>query len=121
MAKEWRSVELCKGAESQFFAKFLNENNIYYEPSGAWNMTHFACKMDDDEAQKAAEVLEIIGAVDKARDKAGFREMYALDNGNMTTEKIKGKTYLVFRYPESYSFQDANGAMYDIAENRWVG
>lgn len=36
------------------------KENIVYESCGAWNLVHFSCLMDDDEAQAAAEVLDTL-------------------------------------------------------------
>ena len=56
-----------------------------------------------------------------AYDLAGFRERYAMENGERTTVTINGKKYWKFKYSPSVEYQDANGAMYDIKGRRWVG
>lgn len=58
MGRIWRSVELNKGTEENTFREFLKKENIVYESCGAYNLVHFSCLMDDDEAQAAAEVLD---------------------------------------------------------------
>lgn len=58
MDRIWMSVELHKGAEENMFRKFLDSSGITYESSGAWNLVHFSCLMNGDEAQLAAEVLD---------------------------------------------------------------
>lgn len=60
MDRKWRSVELNRGTEENTFREFLMKENIVYESCGAWNLVHFSCLMDDDEAQAAAEVLDTL-------------------------------------------------------------
>lgn len=51
---------------------------------------------------------------------AGYRERYAMQYGSKEIKKENGKKYLVYSYSENDPYQDANGAMYDATEGRWV-
>ena len=51
----------------------------------------------------------------------GYREKYAMDNGNRSVRFMNGKKYWVFTYNKFRDYQDANGAMYCVTERRWVG
>ena len=46
MIASWYHVELEHGDALKFRA-FLQEFNIKYEASGAWNLVHFSCLMDE--------------------------------------------------------------------------
>lgn len=57
----------------------------------------------------------------KAWKQAGFREKYAMENGQMNVFKDdRGHIMWRFKYDKSHEFQDANGALYDETEERWV-
>lgn len=51
---------------------------------------------------------------------AGYRERYAMQYGSKEIKKENGKKYLVYSYSENDPYQDANGAMYDVTEGRWI-
>lgn len=57
MGRRWLNVELENGVEANTFRQFLIDQGIEYESMGAYNLIHFSCYMNDDEAQLAAEVL----------------------------------------------------------------
>ena len=50
----------------------------------------------------------------------GYRERYAMENGNKTTLYINGHKLLKFTYSRFNSYQDANGATYDATGKRWI-
>ena len=54
-------------------------------------------------------------------DNASFRERYALMNGEMETQIIKGHKCYKFRYSSKDEYQDANGATYDTVTKKWIG
>ncbi len=58
--RRWLHVELNNGREENTFRKFLHEREITYESCGAFNLVHFSCLMDENEAQLANEVLDCI-------------------------------------------------------------
>ena len=58
--RRWLHVELNNGEEESAFRKFLHEQEIAYDSCGAFNLVHFSCLMNDDEAQLANEVLDRI-------------------------------------------------------------
>ena len=52
---------------------------------------------------------------------ADYRERYAMEHGKKTTKKDhRGHVLWVYRYSVYDSYQDANGAIYDATEGRWV-
>ena len=56
-------------------------------------------------------------------EQGGFRERYAMENGNKATIYCgvdKHKCYK-FTYSPHIEYQDANGALYDTVEKRWRG
>ena len=57
----------------------------------------------------------------RAYELGGYRERFAMDNGNKSVRYENGKTYWVFTYSKYKEYQDANGAMYCLNERRWVG
>ena len=50
----------------------------------------------------------------------GYRERYAMENGNKTTLYINGHKLFKFTYSRFNPFQDANGATYDVTGKRWI-
>lgn len=52
---------------------------------------------------------------------AGSRERYALMNGEMETQTIRGHKCYKFRYSNKDEYQDANGAIYDTVTKKWIG
>lgn len=58
----------------------------------------------------------------KARETAGYRERYAMDNYTVIQKrKENGHKLLTFMYSPDDPYQDGNGATYDIKRNVWVG
>ena len=55
----------------------------------------------------------------EAYNAAGFREKYAIENGNKSTVYVNGHKCYKFTYPKVVDYQDANGALYDVIEKRW--
>lgn len=49
----------------------------------------------------------------------GFRERYAIDNGNKGIRWIDGHKCFRFTYSKNDEYQDANGATWDTVEKRW--
>ena len=52
---------------------------------------------------------------------AGYRERYAMDNGNKSVRYEDGRTLWRFTYSKYKEYQDANGATYYVEGRRWVG
>lgn len=52
--------------------------------------------------------------------KAGYRERYAMDNGNKATVYIRGHKCYKFTYSIGKEYQDANGATYDTVTEQWI-
>lgn len=50
---------------------------------------------------------------------AGFRERYALENGNKSVVYVNSHKCYKFTYSKAVDYQDANGALYDTVEKRW--
>lgn len=55
----------------------------------------------------------------EAYNVAGFREKYAMENGNKSIVYINGHKCYKFTYSKDVDYQDANGALYDTVEKRW--
>lgn len=56
----------------------------------------------------------------KAYNAAGFRERYAMENGNRTTIYINGHKCIKFTYSANKKYQDANGAIFDTVTGQWI-
>jgi hypothetical protein len=50
----------------------------------------------------------------------GFRERFAMENGNKTTLYINGHKIFKFTYSLYTAYQDANGATYDATAKQWI-
>lgn len=57
----------------------------------------------------------------EAYKNGGYRERYAMDNGNKTIVNFGGHKCLKFTLNKNDSYQDANGSLYDTVEKRWRG
>ena len=57
---------------------------------------------------------------DTAREKAGCRERYAMENGNASKAIINGNVCYRFTYSKKDNYQDANGATYDTVRKTWI-
>ena len=51
---------------------------------------------------------------------AGFRERYAMENGNRATVFINGHKCYKYTYSSTKEYQDANGATYDTVRESWI-
>ncbi len=56
----------------------------------------------------------------EARRAAGWREQYAMKNGHKTVTYVNGEKCFKFTYSVHNPYQDANGAMYNTVQKRWV-
>lgn len=56
----------------------------------------------------------------EAYEKAGYRERYAMENGNRTTIYLNGNKCIKFTYSTRKDYQDANGAIYDTVRKAWI-
>lgn len=56
----------------------------------------------------------------KAWTAAGFRERYAMENGNRATVYINGEKCYKFTYNRDIKYQDANGATFNVARGIWI-
>ncbi len=56
----------------------------------------------------------------KAYNAAGFRERYAMENGNKTTVYIHGEKCFKFTYSKNKDYQDANGATFNTVRGVWI-
>lgn len=55
-----------------------------------------------------------------AREAAGYREKYAMDHGQRIVFFQNGKEFWKFSYSDTDEYQDANGATWDVKENKWI-
>lgn len=51
---------------------------------------------------------------------AGFRERFAMDNGNRATLYINGAKCYKWTYNNGIKYQDANGAIYNTVRGVWI-
>lgn len=56
----------------------------------------------------------------KAYTVGGFRERYAMENGNKTVVYIGGHKCYKYTYAKSREYQDANGATFDTVRGCWI-
>lgn len=56
----------------------------------------------------------------KAYENGGYRERYAMENGNKTTIYVRGHKCFKFRYSINLEYQDGNGATYDTITESWI-
>lgn len=61
------------------------------------------------------------GEMKEAWEAAGWRERFAVDNGNKTIVYANGHKCLRFTYSRYKEYQDANGAIYDTVKKQWIG
>ena len=56
----------------------------------------------------------------KAYTVGGFRERYAMENGNKTVIYINGHKCYKYTYSAHREYQDANGATFDTVRGCWI-
>lgn len=56
----------------------------------------------------------------KAYTVGGFRERYAMENGNKTVVYINGHKCHKYTYSVNKEYQDANGATFDTVRGCWI-
>ena len=56
-----------------------------------------------------------------AYEKAGYRERFAMENGNKREVYVNGHRCLKFTYSSRKEYQDANGALWDTVIKEWIG
>lgn len=56
----------------------------------------------------------------KAYETAGYRERYAMENGNKAVIYVNGQKCFKFTYSADLEYQDANGAIYNTVTKRWI-
>lgn len=56
----------------------------------------------------------------EAYNEGGYREHYAMENGNRTIAYINGHKCFKFTYSEYLEYQDGNGVTYDTIRKCWV-
>ncbi len=61
------------------------------------------------------------GEMKEAWEASGWRERFAVDNGNKTIVYVNGHKCLQFTYSRYKEYQDANGAIYDTVKKQWIG
>lgn len=55
-----------------------------------------------------------------AYDVGGYRERYAMENGNKAVVYVNGHKCFKFTYSSRNEYQDANGATYDTVAKSWI-
>ncbi len=50
----------------------------------------------------------------------GWRERYAMENGNAETVYINGERCIKYTYSKNVKYQDANGAIYNTVKKQWI-
>lgn len=56
----------------------------------------------------------------EAYNNGGYRERYAMENGNKAVIYINGHKCFKFTYSTRKEYQDANGATYDTVRKAWI-
>ena len=56
----------------------------------------------------------------KAYTVGGWRERYAMENGNKTVIYINGHKCYKYTYSANKEYQDANGATFDTVRGCWI-
>lgn len=56
-----------------------------------------------------------------AYNAGGYRERYAMDNGDREIRMVNGHRLWIFRYSNDDPYQDGNGATFDCKERKWIG
>ena len=56
----------------------------------------------------------------KAYTVGGWRERYAMENGNKTVIYINGHKCYKYTYSAHREYQDANGAIFDTVRGCWI-
>lgn len=56
----------------------------------------------------------------KAYTVGGWRERYAMENGNKTVVYINGHKCYKYTYSKHREYQDANGATFDTVRGCWI-
>lgn len=56
----------------------------------------------------------------KAYNAGGWRERYAMENGNKTVIYINGHKCYKYTYSANREYQDANGATFDTVRGCWI-
>lgn len=51
---------------------------------------------------------------------AGYRERYAMENGNKSIIYVNGCKCFKFTYSQYKEYQDANGATYNTVSKSWI-
>ena len=82
-------------------------------------MRHFLT--DDGILCDGRDTSETMNTIrEMAYQQGGFRERYAMDNGNEKEVEFGGDRCLRYDYDKNDPYQDANGAMYDIDRGCWI-
>ena len=55
-----------------------------------------------------------------AYNAGGFRERYAMEQGNATITYINGEKCIKYTYSTKAEYQDANGATYNTVRKQWI-
>ena len=130
MEKKKLTTELPKEMAGRF-KEWCRDMHIEYHPSECYNLIHFVCYMTEEQRIAADEFVDKMDEEFKAKEmreriremayqQGGFRERYAMDNGNEKEVEFGGDTCLRYDYDKNDPYQDANGAMYDIDRGRWI-
>lgn len=93
--------------DRQLFVTLSEEKGMYY----IHNDCNYVGKFYVPTEIKARQVF-------KAYLKGGYRERYAVIHSD--SKVFDGNGYIRFTYDDAHDYQDANGAMYSIREEKWV-
>lgn len=55
-----------------------------------------------------------------AYEHGGYRERFAMENGNKTEVRVHGHKCFKFTYSPRKEYQDTNGATYDTVTKSWI-
>lgn len=65
-------------------------------------------------------MIKMHGATHEQFLNAGYRERYAIKNGDKNIKRINGHRCYVYTYSADEEYQDANGTTYDTVTKQWI-
>lgn len=107
--------------------------HMIIEKNGHWSedMTSTRREYIDKRQGRAPQGWHVVGvcgyheennydSTKAARDAAGWRERYAMENGNKNIVYINGHKCFKYTYSKYIKYQDANGATFDTVRGVWI-
>lgn len=111
--RQFISLKYCHVDHAYFV---LNDNNF---------VKKFYANNDEDAieyfmSENWSNLINNQKVIEKAYAQGGFRERYAMDNGQCEVVYINGHKCYKFTYSTDLEYQDANGATWDSSRQTWI-